>query len=62
MRGVKRRYAGKVVDIIRLTKNSNPGFFLFFLFCEREKGAGHNRLGQGKGRYWQGSGSNYCHM
>ena len=48
----ERGYTGKVVDIKRMTRNPNPGFFIFlFLSCEGEE----DRAGQG-------SGSNYLHM
>ena len=60
------RYAGKVMAIERMTKNLNPGILLFyiFFFCGRDRGGGGEggRGGQGKGRCWQGSGSNYFHM
>ena len=41
-----------------MTKNPNPGLFIFpFLFFVRGEG-GLGRAWQGKGRCWQGSGSN----
>ena len=44
--GGSRGYAGKVVDINRMTKNPNPGFFLLFPFLFLWGGEG--------GRAWQG--------
>ena len=54
------------VDIKRMTKDPNPGIFIFPFFvrcvCVGGGGAGQCREGQGKGRCLQGSGSNYFHM
>ena len=53
-----RRYAGKVVDIKKIKKNPNPGFFIFPLcvcvcvcvcvVCGGEEGGGGGRQGQGE--------------
>ena len=48
-RGERREYASKVVDIKRMTKNPNPGFFIFLSFLVR----GQGRAGQE--RCWQRS-------
>ena len=53
-----------------MTKDPNPGFFYFALFCEvcvcvwvggGGVGSRQDSAGQGKGRFWQGSESNYFH-
>ena len=48
-----------LVDIKRMTKNPNPGFFFNFHFFVRSEGK--DMAGQGKMRCWQGSGNNYFH-
>ena len=52
--GGRREYASKVVDIKRMTKNPNPGFFIFLSFLVR----GQGRAGQG--RCWQRSIAFFC--
>ena len=60
------------MDIKKITKDTNPGFFYFSFFVRcvfvggggggRQGRAGQGSAGQGKGRCWQVSGSNYFHM
>ena len=55
-------YAGKVADIMRMTKILNPGFFiLFFLFCKGRWGMGAAK-GRDRGGVGRGVGRNYFHM
>ena len=56
--GGSRGYAGKVVDINRMTKNPNPGFFLLFpFFVSVGWGRGQSLAGQGGGGVGKGVGA-----
>ena len=61
----ERRYAGKVVDIKRMTKIQIQDF-LFVVVCGRDAGWGGVRGGgqcrAGQGEMLAGGGSNYFHM
>ena len=58
-------YAGKVVDIKRMTKKPKSKLLIFLFLWGGGEGMGRARqdmVGQDKRRSWQGSGSNYFYM
>ena len=48
-----RGYAGKAMNIKRMTKKKKSLLFIFYFFCFCEFGVGEGREGQGKGREGQ---------